>query len=223
MRVHHADKVNDAGLQDVLNGPRKESKESWMQRLRTGSIAEPATASSSIDNTAHERQASVVPKASITGPKDYSTTKPGDERISRSPQARIEFSHNGSSTESPSDSESMSYQLLGGMTFADSGYSSGGFPTERNTTCEQTIVDDDCASIATDGLPSALPGSDKYLLESQFARALFNRLNIRAREQLVMNEEKVGDLIQCFAVMIGRRASSSIEKIGASFVRRRRM
>lgn len=194
-----------------------------MQRLRTGSIAEPATASFSIDNTAHERQTSVVPKESITGPKSYSTTSPGDENINRSSQARLEFSHNESSTESPSDSDSMSFQLLDGMTFADSGYSSGGLPTERNTTCEQTVLGDDCASIATDGLPSALPDSDKYLLESQFARELFNRLDIRAREQLATNEEKVGDLIQCFAVMIGRRASSSTEKIAASFVRHRRM
>jgi len=111
--------------------------------------------------------------------------------------------------------------LLDGMTTADSGYNSG-----ARTSCMDLEgdgdLDDDTASVATNGWPSVLPRQDKYLLEAEFARELFNRSSIPSREQFVEHGQAVMELLHSFSVMIGGRASSIAERGAASFVRRGR-
>jgi hypothetical protein len=107
------------------------------------------------------------------------------------------------------------------ITTADSGYQSG-----PRTSCtnagEGGVPDDDADSVVTDGWPSSLPKQDKYLLEAEFAREMFNRSSAQTREQFAERGEKVKDLLYSFSVMIGGRASSIAERGAASFVRRGR-
>lgn len=118
----------------------------------------------------------------------------------------------------PPNSGELQHQSPKDMTVADSGYHSG-LPTDCNTLHGQAFVDDDCASIGTDGWSSALPSSDKRLLETQFARGMFNSMSAKALERLSTSKDTIIDLIYCFAAMIGKRAKSSTEKGAASFVR----
>jgi hypothetical protein len=107
------------------------------------------------------------------------------------------------------------------MTTADSGYQS-----RPRTSCTNAgqggIPDDDADSVITDGWPSSLPRQDKYLLEAEFAREMFNRSSAQTREQFAERGETVKDLLYSFSVMIGGRASSAAERGAASFVRRGR-
>jgi hypothetical protein len=107
------------------------------------------------------------------------------------------------------------------MTAADSGYNSG-----RRYSCTQLgeggLIDTDTDSITTNGWSSLLPTQDKYLLETEFAREMFNRSSASTREQFAEQGEMVMDLLYSFSVMIGGRASSVAEKGAASFVRRGR-
>lgn len=112
----------------------------------------------------------------------------------------------------------LEHPLSKDMTITDSGYDSG-FPTYPKTRCEQGFVKDDCASIVSDGYSSALPSSDKRVLEGQFARELFNSISVKAREKVCTSRDTVTDLLQCFAVMISKQARSITEKGAASFVR----
>jgi hypothetical protein len=107
------------------------------------------------------------------------------------------------------------------ITTADSGYHSG-----PRTSCTNAgdggVPDDDADSVVTDGWPSSLPRQDKYLLEAEFAREIFNRSSAKTRERFAERGETVKDLLYSFSVMIGRRASSAAERGAASFVRRGR-
>lgn len=111
--------------------------------------------------------------------------------------------------------------LVDGMTTADSGYHSG-----ARTSCMDVEgggdLDDDAASIATNGSPSLLPRQDRYLLEAEFAREMFNRSSASTRGQFAEHGQTVMDLLYSFSVMIGGRASSIAERGAASFVRRGR-
>ena len=111
--------------------------------------------------------------------------------------------------------------LFDGMTTADSGYHSG-----ARTNCmdleDGGDLDDDAASIATNGWPSVLPRQDRYLLEAEFAREMFNRSSMPTREHFAEHGQTVMDLLYSFSVMIGGRASSVAERGAASFVRRGR-
>jgi hypothetical protein len=103
-------------------------------------------------------------------------------------------------------------------TTADSGYHSG----TRNSCVnlgEGDPNDNDTDSVVTDGWPSSLPRQDKYMLEAEFAREIFNRSSARTREQFVKRGQTVKDLLYSFSVMIWGRATSVAERGAASFVR----
>jgi hypothetical protein len=103
-------------------------------------------------------------------------------------------------------------------TTADSGYHSG---TRNSCTNlgEGGSNDSDTDSVVTDGWPSSLPRQDKYMLEAEFAREIFNRSSARTREQLVKRGQTVKDLLYSFSVMMWGRATSVAERGAASFVR----
>jgi hypothetical protein len=107
------------------------------------------------------------------------------------------------------------------MRAADSGYHSG---TRYSCTNfgDGNPIDNDTDSVATDGWPSSLPKQDKYMLEAEFAREMFNRSSAKTRGQFAERAEMVMDLLYSFSVMIGGRASSAAERGAASFVRRGR-
>lgn len=104
------------------------------------------------------------------------------------------------------------------MTTADSGYQSG-----PRTSCtnvgEDGVLDDDADSVVTDGWPSSFPRQDKYMLEAEFAREIFNRSSARTREQFVKRGQTVKDLLYSFSVMMWGRATTVAERGAASFVR----
>jgi hypothetical protein len=107
------------------------------------------------------------------------------------------------------------------ITTADSGYHSGTRNSCTNVG-EGDANDNDTDSVVTDGWPSSLPKQDRYLLEAEFAREMFNRSSTSTREQFAEQGEMVMDLLYSFSVMIGGRATSVAEKRAASFVRRGR-
>jgi hypothetical protein len=107
------------------------------------------------------------------------------------------------------------------ITTADSGYHSGTRNSCTNVG-EGDANDNDTDSVVTDGWPSSLPKQDRYLLEAEFAREMFNRSSTSTREQFAGQGEMVMDLLYSFSVMIGGRATSVAEKRAASFVRRGR-
>jgi hypothetical protein len=107
------------------------------------------------------------------------------------------------------------------ITAIDSGYRSGTRYSCTNPG-EGNLIDTDTDSVATDGWPSSLPRQDKYMLEAEFAREMFNRSSVQTRERFAERGETVMDLLYSFSVMIGGRASSAAERGAASFVRRGR-
>lgn len=111
--------------------------------------------------------------------------------------------------------------LIDTMNTADSGYQSGTRASCTNVG-EGEFLDDDADSVVTNEWPSSLPRQDKYLLEAEFAREMFNRSSANTREQFAERKETVMDLLYSFSVMIGGRATSVAERGAASFVRRGR-
>jgi len=127
-----------------------------------------------------------------------------------------EYDVQGRATESTGTDDRVDY-----TTAADSGYHSGTRYSCTNPGKED-LIDNDTDSVVTDGWPSSLPKQDKYLLEAEFAREMFNRSSVRTRDRFGEREQKVMDLLYSFSVMIGGRASSAAERGAASFVRRGR-
>lgn len=107
------------------------------------------------------------------------------------------------------------------MTTADSGYHSGTRNSCTNPGGEH-VIDNDTDSVVTDVWPSSLLRQDRYMLEAEFAREMFNRSSVQTRERFAKRGETVMDLLYSFSVMIGGRASSAAERGAASFVRRGR-
>jgi hypothetical protein len=107
------------------------------------------------------------------------------------------------------------------MTTVDSGYHSGTRYSCTNLG-DGDLIDNDNDSVVTDGWPNSLPRQDKYMLEAEFAREMFNRSSAQTREQFSERGQTVTDLLYSFSVMIGGRASSAAERGAASFVRRGR-
>jgi hypothetical protein len=103
-------------------------------------------------------------------------------------------------------------------TTADSGYHSG---TRNSCTNlgEGDPNETDTDSVVTDGWPSSLPRQDKYMLEAEFAREIFNHSSAWTREQFVKRGQTVKDLLYSFSVMMWGRATSAAERGAASFVR----
>jgi hypothetical protein len=104
------------------------------------------------------------------------------------------------------------------VTATDSGYHSESRNSRANCG-EGNIIDNDTDSVVTDGWPSSLPRQDKYMLEAEFAREIFNRSSAKTREQFVKRGQTVNDLLYSFSVMMWGRATSVAERGAASFVR----
>jgi hypothetical protein len=104
------------------------------------------------------------------------------------------------------------------VTTTDSGYHSE-TRNSRTNSCEGNLIDDDTDSVVTDGWPSSLPRQDKYMLEADFAREIFNRSSAKTREQIIKRGQTVKDLLHSFSAMMWGRATSVAERGAASFVR----
>jgi pimeloyl-ACP methyl ester carboxylesterase len=106
-----------------------------------------------------------------------------------------------------------------GMQATDSGY---GTRQGSNKIGEGTVIGEDNESVATDENHTPMPGEDKYLLEAAFAREIYKRSGPLTQEQLALRSELMTELLYAFSVMIGKRATSVVERAAASFVRRGR-
>jgi hypothetical protein len=104
------------------------------------------------------------------------------------------------------------------VTTTDSGYHSE-TRNSRTNSYEGNLIDDDTDSVVTDGWPSSLPRQDKYMLEAEFAREIFNRSSAKTREQIIKRGQTVKDLLHSFSAMMWGRATSVAERGAASFVR----
>lgn len=160
-----------------------------------------------------------VPKNNTTLDEDFDGTLPDDESHSNPPVIPgLDTEEYNSTLDNTWAPAALEHPVPKDMTIADSGYDSG-LPTCPKTICGQGSVDDDCASLVSDGWSSTLPSPDKHVLEGQFARGLFNSISARARQKLCTSSDIVTELLQCFAIMIGKQARSTTEKGAASFVR----
>jgi hypothetical protein len=104
------------------------------------------------------------------------------------------------------------------VTATDSGYHSESRNSRANCG-EGNTIDNDTDSVVTDGWPSSLPRQDKYMLEAEFAREIFNRSSAKTREQFIKRGQTVKDLLHSFSAMMWGRATSVAERGVASFVR----
>jgi hypothetical protein len=104
------------------------------------------------------------------------------------------------------------------VTATDSGYHSESRNSRANCG-EGNTIDNNTDSVVTDGWPSSLPWQDKYMLEAEFAREIFNCSSAKTREQFIKRGQIVKDLLHSFSAMMWGRATSVAERGAASFVR----
>jgi hypothetical protein len=86
----------------------------------------------------------------------------------------------------------------------------------------QSVVKYDTESIVTDGSQAPIQRENKTRLEKAFAREVSSRFTTLMQESFASRSDMAADLLYAFSIMIGKRASTTLERGAASFVRRGR-